>query len=88
MTNNTIYIVYTAAIASELPQLDSEAMKTLDLRETRRGTQAGESYQTRGHLFCATMATKLPHLRMRRGASGLPPRARLPAFLGWGRDSV
>ena len=36
MTNNTIHIihiVYTAAIASELPQLDLEATRTVDLQE-------------------------------------------------------
>ena len=33
MTNNTIHIVYTAAIATELPQLDLEATRTVDLQE-------------------------------------------------------
>ena len=33
MTNSTVHIIYTKAIASELPQLDLEATKTLDLGE-------------------------------------------------------
>jgi len=33
MTTNTVHIIYTKAIASELPQLDFEATKTPDLRE-------------------------------------------------------
>ena len=49
MTNSTVHIIYTKAIASELPQLDLEAMKTP--RSTRKlGRGPGESYQTRGHL--------------------------------------
>ena len=33
MTTNTVHIICTDAIASELPQLDLEATKTLDLGE-------------------------------------------------------
>ena len=63
MTTNTVHIIYTKAIASELPQLYFEATKTLDLRENLDEVP-GESYQTRGHL--CNYGNEVTALRMRR----------------------
>ena len=62
MLNSTIYTVYTDTLATELPQVDLGATKALDLWEN----QPASYILTKLAAICATMATKLPQLRMRK----------------------